>query len=639
MADLGSKAALKAKIINIYVFPNTTNEVSAQDVQDSFIDTIDTLKTENFENTDYSSLAALKTGNLLVPGTFYIFDFQTIHRITGTSTINTGSTETLTVLAATTSTFFPGAASQQFPNDKIVYNFDDDVAEDGSTARPGKITYREDTINNLSTYFDFREVLHRRFGADSTGNTVWAGSTAYSQGDIVINGAIFYRAKRDIDVSIASFNSTDWIEVWNTGTDTRVGWGSTISLGSAGSNIATNSAVFTDTLTFGNNCSNISVGYGPLYNDITFGDNCFNISIGNSGVNMTFLSAQNLEIEDGCGDIYVSSGTQSRFGRGVKYTVLKSGAQNCNIENDSSAIFNGGTGNNVGSNSSGAVFDASSDNNTIGSGSNENSFTAASENKLDNDVNGTYFDQSSANTIGPASTDNTFIKANGNVLMGANNLNTIQSTSGAYPLALFNVFSTGVSTVDCQGAIVGCYLGPESGSLTINNGAALVNCVFASEVKNKTFDAIFRELNFALPDTFTETFSVGVAGKFRIAKTSPSFSKIFYTRDSEGYLVQFTDNTVAGVPGGGNLVVDAEGAQIRTFRASLAANVTTTINNSAVNGIYRFNIDKTVAGNVDFIVGSEQVTLVGVINSKFQVIVQGTEFDSGTANVLSVVTL
>jgi len=639
MADLGSKAALKAKIINIYVFPNTTNEVSAQDVQDSFIDTIDTLKTENFENTDYSSLSALKSGNLLVPGTFYIFDFETIHRITGTSTINTGATETLTVLAATTNTFFPGATSQQNPNDKIVYNFDDNVAEDGSTARPGKITYREDTINNLSTYFDFRAVLHRRFGADSTGNTVWAGSTAYTQGDIVINGSIFYRAKRDIAASVVSFDSADWIEVWNTGVDTRVGWGATISLGSVGSNIATNPAVFTDTLTFGANCSKIQVGFGPLYNDITFSNNCTNITVGNNCVNMTVITSNDIEIEDGADNVYISTGSESRFGRGVKYTVLKSGSQNCNIENDSSAIFNSASSNSVGSNSTGLMFDTGSDGNTVGSESSENAFTTSSNNNLANNVNGNYFDQSNANVVGPTSSDNTFFKGNGNMLMSANIGNTIQSTSGPYPVALYNVLSPGVSSIDCQGAVVGCYFGPECSNITVNVGAALVNCFFAGEIKNKTFDNSYRELNWLLPDTTTETFTTGKAGKTRIATTNPSFNKIFYTRDDEGYLVQFTDTTVAGVPGGGNLVVDAEGALLRTFRATLAANVTVTINNSSVNGRYSFNIDKSVAGNVDFIVGSEQVTLSGVINSKFQVTVQGTDFDSGTANVLSVVNL
>lgn len=163
MADLGSKTALKASI-DFKIFTNTNFEVSAEDIRSSFEDTIDTLGGTLIDVGSYGDLTNLVSNNLLEAGTFYSFPYETVSLVAGSSPaiVNTAIpgytpiTETLVLLAKDTNSFFGEARSMNHPNDVIYYDYNATTETTTSTARPGIITYREDTVNNVKGHFDIR---------------------------------------------------------------------------------------------------------------------------------------------------------------------------------------------------------------------------------------------------------------------------------------------------------------------------------------------------------------------------------------------------------------------------------------------------------------------------------------------------
>ena len=124
----------------------------------------------------YANIKSLKDAGSLVPeSTYIITDYQTKHVIQYSNpiVINEGNIEPLTLIAATTNTFYVEVKSSLFPTDIIHYRFDDDSCENGTrdsvnkkwiggTARPGYIQYRKSTTNNLSTHYDWRNYKVRR---------------------------------------------------------------------------------------------------------------------------------------------------------------------------------------------------------------------------------------------------------------------------------------------------------------------------------------------------------------------------------------------------------------------------------------------------------------------------------------------
>lgn len=138
--------------------------------------------------TTYTNLVTNINSGGLVPNTIYRFPYQTRHLIADTSaeyndtTVNyddgtavkssfTPDTEYLWVRALTNNSIHVEAYSESFPRDIIYYDYSLDKTEDGLVDRPGFITYREDPDNDVSAFFDWRNVLHRRFDMDLTDNT------------------------------------------------------------------------------------------------------------------------------------------------------------------------------------------------------------------------------------------------------------------------------------------------------------------------------------------------------------------------------------------------------------------------------------------------------------------------------------
>jgi len=181
--------------------------------------------------TTYSDLVTLIDNDSLVPGSWYKFPYETIHSIGGptsnynntTTTFDDGTavlstftpeTENLMVHALTDNTLHVLAKSCEYPRDIIHYNYGLDLTEDGLVNRPGFITYREDTDLQLSAFFDFRNVLHRRWDMDSTESPArdadFAVMTAHhSASDIVYNHPIAYVANSAVGDMIPAFANFD----------------------------------------------------------------------------------------------------------------------------------------------------------------------------------------------------------------------------------------------------------------------------------------------------------------------------------------------------------------------------------------------------------------------------------------------
>lgn len=110
----------------------------------------------------YANIKTLKDNSQLKGGSWYLInDYRTIHQITNTNNINTGDLEPLAVFAVDNNSFAPEAVSPQYPTDILYYNFDDVLAEDGTTTRNGFITYRKDVVRKLEAYYDWRNVRNR----------------------------------------------------------------------------------------------------------------------------------------------------------------------------------------------------------------------------------------------------------------------------------------------------------------------------------------------------------------------------------------------------------------------------------------------------------------------------------------------
>lgn len=113
--------------------------------------------------TTYADLVVLRDTNKLINGVGYEFEYQTIHIIEHTEEINTGVPETIVVFANGLNTFATAALSRKYPFDELEYDIDD---TGGALNRPGHITYRHDTLNGLSTHYDWRVYKFRRWNYD-----------------------------------------------------------------------------------------------------------------------------------------------------------------------------------------------------------------------------------------------------------------------------------------------------------------------------------------------------------------------------------------------------------------------------------------------------------------------------------------
>jgi hypothetical protein len=178
----------------------------------------------------FDEIDALRVAGKLMPGTFYtITDHQTIHTIPNTTALNvqgityesaaswdynattkTEGIEELTIRAVTPSSFDILAYSTLFPNDIIHYDATNKLCEDGVTKRRGKIMYRKDTVQNIETYYDWRNVKFRRWKIKPD---EYDPALTYNKYSVVKSGNIVYMCLVDGTKGVTP-NSGPSIEQW-----------------------------------------------------------------------------------------------------------------------------------------------------------------------------------------------------------------------------------------------------------------------------------------------------------------------------------------------------------------------------------------------------------------------------------------
>jgi len=123
------------------------------------------LNVVTFDVITYSGLVALiGTSNLKNASYYLVTDFSSTFKITNTVD-GTAPIEPLLLFATSINTISPTAMSVINPYDIIQYSVTDTsaLAPNNPAISKGVITFRKDTVKNLSAYYDWRGVLFRRW--------------------------------------------------------------------------------------------------------------------------------------------------------------------------------------------------------------------------------------------------------------------------------------------------------------------------------------------------------------------------------------------------------------------------------------------------------------------------------------------
>lgn len=505
-----------------------------------------------------ADLNALITSGSLIPGAIYkLSDFQTKHLIPNTtSDFNVAEIEILYVWAITNTKVSTRVFSEAFPQDIIYLDLTNTVCEDvNHTPRKGKIIYRKDTLKNLETWYDFRNVVFRRWQLDEASNPglSWQTSHSYSVGDVVIDNGIFYQCLYD-HTSSTLFDSTSWIAIGYCDTGGLYSaWDTSISQGSASVNA--NTSVNTDYLTFSHtDCENISLRptYDGSYNNIVFlrdnpapvvqgfttGENCKNFTV-------------------------INTASQNRFEKDCNSIMIKDSTIN-EIGNNGSELsfFDGSTGNILGNSCSGEIF-VNASYNCFGSNCSGNILVNANYNSFGNNCSGnllgnTINDPCNSNSFGNDCYNNALYGDNsGNMLANGcydnrfgqgSNGNTLDNFCHSNNICYHTTSSTGAFSYNRLGA--NCsnlfirgnnnVFGEGCSTIDINAGAY---CYFCPGVQNKTFQGVdLFGVRFEVPDQRVVTYSNIYLPNIIIDKISDDGSgniDLWYTTiDSAGTITQ-----------------------------------------------------------------------------------------------------
>ena len=162
----------------------------------------------------YSELESMISLNELSPGQYYrITDYFTKYDQPVTNITMSGNIESLIILALNESTLHKQVISEQFSQDIIYYDFNDNETEVNNESRTGKILYRKDTINNLETWYDWRNVKFRRWAIDSVD---WISGQNYTMNYIVkYNNVIYTRLFSGSGTTNPSIDNNNWIPILN----------------------------------------------------------------------------------------------------------------------------------------------------------------------------------------------------------------------------------------------------------------------------------------------------------------------------------------------------------------------------------------------------------------------------------------
>lgn len=214
-----------------------------------------TIEGFNSQSVIYDDLVALINANNLIPGTYYtIIDYQTKNLIPRTSSVNTGTNTPLIVQAATRATLQLRAFQAAYPNDVIHYDYTLNLCENGTTPRPGFITYRWDTAHNVDASYDWRECKIRRWPLNTTVHAAWSNATTYSRDQTATFGGFLYVSNFSGNLNHQPNNADGF---WTKMFDTTLFWfhrPTAFTFG--GISITPDSAQFLDCYTFHNTVTN-----------------------------------------------------------------------------------------------------------------------------------------------------------------------------------------------------------------------------------------------------------------------------------------------------------------------------------------------------------------------------------------------
>ena len=363
----------------------------------------------NAVTTTYSGLTTLISTNSLVPGTWYQFPYYTKHLIggtvaeyndtsvhyddgTGVKSTYTAETETLSVLALSNNVIHVEAKSTQYPNDRIYYDINNNLTEDGLESRPGFIIYREDTINSISAHYDWRNVLHRRFdmdpasarttdyqtmiGYDSSSLSNHTNSGSPDETDMVGSFTIFETSGRTdigamntategtyrdfktfVGLDTDIFSSPDLrgrylnIHIGNSDSQARI-IGSGIAIPISDENVIT---------------SNL---YGEIANVVFFARSAENVNIGRnaSGIMIVGKTIKDITIGDNNENI-ILGGKNSRPQYVGTTATTQNYLENISIGNNNRNVMISGANRRItiGNNNTGVVYEGEGSDNTLGS--------------------------------------------------------------------------------------------------------------------------------------------------------------------------------------------------------------------------------------------------------------------------------
>lgn len=294
----------------------------------------------NTQITDvtYAQLQVLITDGALETGRQYrITDYATAYNIFdgGTNAVieaKVGPEEPLIVLATGDSTLAKEAFSSLYPNDIIYYNplveatkraafiAAGDIAfvTAGSLVAgfKGLIEFRHDTKQNVSTWYDFRNIKFRRWAVDAD---TYDGGTAYVENDLCkgSDNAIYKCTTATTGEGDPTVNNADWILFWDINTNSYISWTSSSSdfiVGNANmTNLILNPALYQDVYTFGssynivrdvhigkvdivfttNQCNYISSLNNMVFNLTGSVDTCYDLQFGPNCILNTFHESNN----------------------------------------------------------------------------------------------------------------------------------------------------------------------------------------------------------------------------------------------------------------------------------------------------------------------------------------------------------
>ncbi len=186
----------------------------------------------------YAELVALRDASELIVGQNYLIsDFAQSYNIFDGGTMDIieeqiGEAEPIIVTASKVNELYKVAISTVYPQDIIHYSLDlvdnRDIGFGDGAGTPvanfkGQIYYRKDTIQNVETHYDFRNVKFRRWAVDAV---AYDDGTAYVAKDVckASDGKIYKCITATTGEGDPTVNTTDWVLWLDITADAFVSW-------------------------------------------------------------------------------------------------------------------------------------------------------------------------------------------------------------------------------------------------------------------------------------------------------------------------------------------------------------------------------------------------------------------------------